>query len=159
MGVVSQVWYSVRSGILLILATRHAAQLTSGGSFVGCFVGLLAIVLLVYALEYEFLLATPKRLSEFDSLREVSMSLAQLIITYLSYVLAAQVIEWFTDNFMVGPFLWELLLVVAIIIAVFAVASVRFGRYLSARASDVDHLGKISDQEVQRYRRRKPTRA
>lgn len=159
MGVFSQVWSSVRSGILLILATRHAAQITSGGAFVGYFIALLSIVLLVYAVQYEFLLVTPKRLSEFDSLREVVMSLSQLIIMYLAYVLASQVIDWFTDNFMVGPYLWELLLVVAIIIAVFAVASVRFGRYLSARAADVDHLGKISDQEVERYRRRKPRRA
>lgn len=156
MGVIARVWKAVTAGIILLLATRHASKISSSGSFVGYFVALLALLLLAWALEYEFLLATPKRLAQFDSLRVVVMSLAELFILYASYVLAAQITEWFDKSFMNGPYLFELVLVIGVIIAVITVCSVHLANYSVARNIHVDHLGKISDQAVEDYRQQMP---
>lgn len=153
MGVISQIWGAVKAGIILLLATRHAAKISSSGTFVSYFIGLLALLLFVWALEYEFLLSLPARFSQFESLRTVVMSIASLFILYFSYVLAAGINEWFEKNFMNGPYVLELVLVIAMVIFIFTVAGIRFARQASPRPTDVDHLSRISDLAVARYHR------
>ena len=153
MGVIVQVWGAVKAGIILLLASRHAAKISSSGEFVSYFISLLALLLFVWALENEFLLSLPARFSQFDSLRAVVMSIASLFILYFSYVLAAGINEWFEKNFMNGPYVLELVLVIAMVIFVFTVFGLRFARWAAPRPSDVDHLGKISDLAMANHRR------
>ena len=153
MGVIAQIWGAVKAGIILLLASRHAAKISSSGEYVSYFIGLLALLLFVWALENEFLLSLPARFSQFDSLRAVVMSIASLFILYFSYVLAAGINEWFEKNFMNGPYVLELVLVIAMVIFIFTVFGLRFARWAAPRPVDVDHLAKISDLAVTNYRR------
>lgn len=152
MGVVAQIWQAVSAGIILLLATRQASKLSSSGEFVASFVSLLALVLFVWLIEYEFLVSVPEWLSQFESLRLVVMAIAQLLILYLSYVLAAEINEWFEKTYMNGPYIWALALVVGLIIFIFSVAGVRFTRYSAPQRRHVDHLLKISNQAVDQFR-------
>lgn len=157
MGVLGQIWGAVKAGIILLLATRTASKLSSSGEFVAYFIALLALLLLIWALQHEFLASLPAPLTQFDSLREAVMTLAQLIIYYFSYVLAAEITEWFEKSFMNGPYVVEVMAVVLMVIFLMTVAGLRFARYSAPRESDVQHLGKISDIAVAEHSAIRPT--
>ena len=153
MGVVAQIWGPVKAGVILLLASKQAATLTDSGQFVGYLVGILTLLLFVWLFQDEFLLSTTNRFAQFDSIRQVAMSIAQLFIVYFSYVLAAAVTEWFESNYMNGPYVFELVLAVVMLIFIFTVAAIRFTQYSTPQPRHIEHLRKISDARLASFKR------
>lgn len=149
MSAVSQLWSAVKTGIILVLATRNEAKLASSGEFAIYFVSILALVLFIFTAQSKFLASTSPRFAQFDPLRQVVMTLVQLVMYYLIFVLAAGVQSWFQSNYMNGPNMVELGVTVGLIIGVLAVVGTKFMQYSSPKARHVEHLLKISELAVQ----------
>jgi hypothetical protein len=145
MSVVSQIWTSVKTGIVLLLAVRNAEKLSSGGDFVVTFAVLFTLVLVVALLENNFLLSVPDRFSQFDMLRDIALSLAGYFVLWSTYVIAAEISSWFQNNYMNGPYVLELVLVVVMVIAVFVIVGGLFAHDAKPRARDIEHLLLISN--------------
>lgn len=145
MGGVSATWQSVRAGILLVLATRQASKLTSSNGFVASFVTMLAACLVFGVVQHELLQQLPSVLIQLDPIREVVASVCGLVVYFLTVVLATQVIDWFENTYMNGPYVAALALIIGLIIFLFVVVGFRFSRYSSANPRHVNHLIAIAD--------------
>lgn len=145
MGTVNTIWSAFKAGILLLLATKTASKLDSAGDFINWFVILLAFALVLAVVKQEFLVALPPRLSQFDLLRQIVMGVVAFIVLFISYVLSAQLSDWFDTNYMNGPYVLELVLVVAMVIFIFTVAGLLLSHNLQPREKDVEHALRIAN--------------
>jgi hypothetical protein len=146
----SQVCYTVKAGIILLLAARFARKLESGGEFVGFVVALLGLLLFVGALEHQFLLATPEGLSQYEPLREIMVHAAELLTFFVGYVIAAAVADWIDTTWMNGPFVTEFIFMVVLIIFVLGIVGLRIYHNSRPRTRDIEHLLLISNTAVER---------
>jgi len=144
----STVWSAIRYGIVLLLANRAAARITNTGQFVESLVLLIGVALVLTLVRQEFLISLPKRYTQFDGIRQVVITLAEIVVLFLAYVLAAAVSQWFESNYMNGPQVLELALIVLLIIALFGVAAQRVLQYSKPKPRDVDRLLEIAKRAV-----------
>ena len=149
MSAAAQLWAAVKSGIILVLATRNEAKISSSGEFASYFVYIFALVLFIFAAQRKFFGSVKARFAQFDSLRQAGMTVAQLVTLYLIYVLAAGVEDWFQKTYMNGPYVIELALTVVLIILILTVMGIKFTQYTSPKQRHVEHLLKISQLAVQ----------
>lgn len=145
MGTVGTIWTAFKAGIILQLATRIAARLDKAGDFAVSFILLLCFGLILAGVQHEFLVALPSRLSQFDLLRQIVMGIVGFIVLFVSYVLSAQIGEWFDTNYMNGPYVIELVIIVAMVIFIFTVAGLLLTHNTSPRLKDVEHALRIAN--------------
>ncbi len=145
MGAVGTIWTAFKAGIILLLASRYAAKLDSSGDFVNHFVLLLAFILILAVIREEFLTALPPRLSQFDLLRSIIMGISSFVVLFIAYVLSAQLTDWFEKNFMNGPHVLELAIIVVLVIFVLTVVGLLFVHNAGPRPKDVEHALRIAN--------------
>lgn len=152
MSAVAQLWAAVKNGLLLVLATRNEAKISSSGEFVSYFVWIFTGVLFLLAAQRGLFAELDPSFAQFETLRQVGMTLASCATIYLIYVLAAGVEDWFQKTYMNGPYVIELALAVVLIIVLLTVLGSKFTQYSSAKPRHVDHLLAIGEQFVKMNR-------
>lgn len=153
MGFADQLWHSVKLGIILLFAARVASRLLNSDKLTSYVIGIWTLLLFVWLLQERISTFTiSENFAQFESLRDLLMSISSLLITFFVFVIAAASSEWFQEKFMNGPFVLELVFIVILIIFVLGVVGTRFTQYAYPSERHIKHLEQISTAAVRQFR-------